>query len=511
MNAKTTSQRVRQSMFSLLIGRPLSAVGGLLLLILLSRFLAPVEYGGYFAAWALIEIVVLASNCGLLHAVYRFVHASESLSGEIRPSGPVWRLFGWRVLSLALPALLLCLLSPSWLIERGLASALAACVPWLAAIMLAEGLARFIEAIFDSMLCQGRSQLTLTLRTLLRLGGVALLLMQGPLTLVGVLLVEVFATAAGALIGLGLLVQLWFKSAVASSATAAPDLRRMVRFSLPAYAAQVLGLGYGPDALKLVLAGVAGSAVLAVFGFAYSLAAVVQRYMPANLLAGVFRPVFVAAARREDAATVLPGLVGLCVKLNWLLILPLLAAAVLGGDRVLSLVSGGAYPQAGITLALILAGLLMVAVHQTLSLYCLAREDSWPPLFATAASLVALPAGIWLAKTWGAAGIALAFGLSELVWSVVCYGILRHRQGILRGIDFGGLARMLLAVLLALCPWLLRDWFALDGLLLGGLAGGLALLACWLLRPFCAQELQWLQTVFPVLGRFVFIKEGAKA
>lgn len=489
-------------MLSMLIGRPVSAICGLLVLVLLSRVLTPGAYGAYFAVWAVAEIVILASNAGLLHAVYRYVSARETLAGVIQPEGPVWRLLAWRLLSLMLPALLLLSLPAGLSAWLGLPQHIIWLLPMLAAICVGEGLARFIEAIFDSMLCQGRSQLTLTLRTVLRLSGVLLLMAIGEPDITRMLLVEVAAAGLGALIALGLLLHLWVGRERGQPVTPPAGIRRMTRFALPAYVAELLGLTYGPNALKLALGGVAGPTVLAVFGFAYSLAAVIQRYMPSNLLAGIFRPVFVAAARREDAQEVLPGLVGLSIKLNWLLILPVLGAACFGGSPLLAKISDGVYADAGLVLVLILTGLLMLAVHQILSMYCLALEDSWPPLLATAASVISLPMGIWLAHVAGAAGIAAAFLLSELIWVFTCLLILRFLRKSMRGVAYGSLGRMLLAALPGIAlAWLLHRYQLAGWFVQAGVAAFTMPLVWLLMRPMSEREMQWLQIVFPQLHK----------
>lgn len=497
---KVTSQRVKQSMLSMLVGRPLSALGGFAVLLLLSRYLPAAEYGQYFSVWAIAEIVILASNVGLIHAVYRYVSADERLDGVLTPHGPVWQLVGWRMLSL-LPAAVLLPLVPAvghWLGHADLAPQLA----WsLGLIIAGEGLARFLEAIFDSMLCQGRSQITLLSRTALRLLGYGYLAWHGELHLTGVLLVEVLATLGGALLGLGLLAAVW--RGAAHEATARLHWRAMAGFALPAYVAQVLTLTYGPDALKLVLAAVAGPAALALFGFAFSLAAVVQRYIPVNLLAGVFRPVFVSAANKPDAAAVLSSLMGMSIKVSWLMILPILCFLWSGGSPALAAISGGNYAAAGAVVTTVVIGLLMIAVHLTLSMYCLAIAVSWPMLGATVCTVLVLPLAPLLAREHGALGIAVVFVLTEAVWCGACYALLRRlSQGALQ-LDWGGLARLLVAAGGAV---LLGQGLSRGGAhwsVVATLSALASLALAWYWMPFSPRERGWLAAILPG-GRRLF-------
>lgn len=490
---KVTTQRVKQSMWSMLVGRPLSALGGFAVLLLLSRHLPAAEYGQYFSVWAMAEIVILASNIGLIHAVYRYVSADERLDGVLTPHGPVWQLVGWRVLSL-LPAVLLPLVPAvaGWLGQGALAPQLV----WsLGLIIAGEGLARFLEAIFDSMLCQGRSQITLVSRTALRLLGYGWLVSSGQLHLGAVLLVEVVATLGGAVLGLGLLAAVWRGAAHEHSERL--SWRAMAGFALPAYIAQLLTLTYGPDALKLILAAVAGPAALALFGFAFSLAAVVQRYIPVNLLAGVFRPVFVSAAKKPDAAAVLSSLIGMSIKVSWLMILPILCFLWSGGSPALAAISGGNYAAAGPVVTTVVLGLLMIAVHLTLSMYCLAIAVSWPMLGATVCTVLVLPLAAPLAREYGAWGIAVVFLLTEAVWCAGCYYLLRRLSGGALQLDWRGLARLLGAAGVAvLCGQALAR-AGLHWLPTAALSGLASLALAWYWMPFSARERGWLAAILP--------------
>ena len=498
-------------MLSMLLGRPLAAIGGLLVLVLLSRKLPAVDYGLYFSVWAIAEIVILASNVGLIHAVYRYVSADECLAGRITPQGPVARLVGWRLLSL-LPCGLALALAPqlTGLLGTQLAPAT---VGWLALIVMGEGMARFFEAVFDSMLCQGRSQLTLISRTVLRLLGYGWVLSHGSLQLQQVLLIEVAATTGGALLGLLLLLSLYrgAPAAVAQPAPASPPLAVMAAFALPAYLAQVLTLTYGPDALKLILSATAGPAALALFGFAYSLAAVVQRYMPANLLAGVFRPVFVAAAKKDDADQVLSHLIGLSIKVNWLVVLPVLCFLWSGGSGMLAMISGGNYPHAGPIVSAVVLALLLIAVHLTLSMYCLALAISWPVLWATAASALSLPVAFLLARAYGAMGICQVFLLSELIWCTVCYTLVKRHSGGALQLHWQGLGKLLAAAAAALA---LAELLRLGQVSWLWLAPGSTLLFVALalvLMPFSPRERGWLLSILPgvkFLKKFQIVDES---
>lgn len=505
---KVTTQRVRQSMLSMLVARPLSAIGGLLVLVILSRMLPPQEYGIYFGLWAIAEILILASNVGLLHAVYRYVSADERMDGKIIPNGPVWQLIGWRSLTLLLVAALLIAFPTSIrFFSEPASSFTSAIVPLLALIVFGEGLARFIETVFDSMLCQGRSQTTLISRTLLRLSGIAYFAINGTLHLEQVVFIEVGAALIGALIALLLFWNTYSgkQDILKHSEVETFGFVRMARFALPAFIAQLLGLIYGPDALKLALSAASGPASLAVFGFAFSLAAVIQRYIPANLLGGIFRPVFVAASKKPDAENLLSNLLSASIKINWLILLPVFCFLFFAGSPLLSKLSGGNYPDAGLLISILVLGLLAIAVHLTFSMYCIAKEISYPVLIASGVSTVGLPIGIFLANRFGALGMSAAFGLAELIWSVVCLIVLsRYSKGTVH-MDWSGLGKLLGTAAIAIVGCALLQMMGVHWFVLAPLSVFLFLLATLFVSPFSDREKGWLFSILP-MGSFLKVR-----
>lgn len=502
---KATVQRVRQSVVSMFVARPISAVGGLLILAVLSRNLSPSDYGLYFGLWAAAEILMLASNFGLLQAVYRYVSATELEDGSFVPRGPVLPLLGWRVATLCLAATAAALF-PKLLTSLADMPPFATGVSFLfAAIVFGEGTARFIESIFDSMLSQRRSQTTLVARTIFRLVGNLYFLANDSLTLLEVLYVEVAAALLGALLGLAFLTKIYWtaKRVLITADEQNQSYARIVKFVLPAFIAELFGLMYGADVFKIALTKTAGIETVAVFGFAYSLAAVIQRYMPANLFAGVFRPVFVAASKKQGSATLLSDLLNITIKINWLMILPIFCLLFSTGPQLLAKLSGGNYAHSSVTLLILIGSLLPLAIHLTLSMYCLARENSLYPLYSTLFAVCGLPIGVYLSKQYGAEGIAVALTVSEAIWAAVCLFFVQRisRQPI--RLDWNGLARMLGASALAIIVGFGLDDAGAPWYLIAPAAALCCLLGIYLLSAFSAQEKQWLISIFPFTQRLV--------
>ncbi len=487
----------------MLLARPLSAIGGLLILVLLSRMLTSIEYGAYFSILAIMEILILSSNLGLVPAAYRYISASEWSDGSVCLEGPIRQLVFLRILSLLLFSIPLMALPAVavWFLD---ASAIApAMLPLVVLIVFTEGLARYIETLFESMQFQGRSQITLILRTLLRLAGLSILLINDLLSFHKFIYVELAATTSGMTIALFLL---WSLNRQANkkfgkqTITTKTNIARMARFALPTYVAQVLGATSGPDALKLALGSVAGASAIAQFGFAYSIAAIVQRYMPVNILSGIFRPLFIAVSHQPDSDKALVELFNVSVKLNWIFVLTAYSFVYFGGDPLLALLSRGNYPDVGAVAACLLLSLIAAGLHLNLSLYCLAKENAWHPLIATTASMVGLPVGYILAAKFGALGIAVAFGITELIWSVVCLLALHASFPKSLQLDWTGFANILAIEVVALFFGTMLNTYLTDNWILSALLATSLFLS--LILPsaaFSKKEKTWILSMIPFI------------
>lgn len=500
---QSTSQRVKRSMLSMLIGRPISALGGLLVLVLLSRLLTKEDYGAYFALWAMVEISILVSDPGVLHLIYRFVSASSNAKGQVMPKGPALQLLLIRCIALAICAGLLLIVPFHWLALLKLDTS-----PQLlkaaAIILFFEGTARAIEAIFDTMLCQGASQISTVARTLMRLLGIYFCFTtSASLTLDLLIKVDIFATAVGAMLGVILIVHIYIGRKSYEGKYIAPNIvppRTLFYYAWPAYISQALGILFGADMLKLTLTGSNGVAELAIFGYVFSLTAVIQRYLPANLLAGIFRPLFVSAAKKkEDADKVLVELLIACIKINWIFILPMACFSFILGDFILTKISSGNYQHVGTVLTASIFGLMAFSTHLTLSHLCLAKQTPWPLLGANLCATLGLLIGIYLGAHYGALGTAIAFGINETIWCLASFYFLFRNSPFIRYADIIGILRLILVgVATIIAASLFKYLFAIEPILIAiFLALPLAFGVCRC-GVFSSQEGKWLMAVLPL-------------
>lgn len=402
--------------------KPISALGGICLLLMLAQGLPAADYGVYFSFWALIEISVLVSNFGAFHAVYRYVHASvDRETGRLKVFGPLGVIACYRIGTLILVACGVHWLTPGlaeWLGVPLLAKYSVA----LAWVVLFEGGARFVETVFDAMLEQARTQFSTLFRAISKLLLVAALVLSDRLSIDAVVWVEAMVAVMGFLMAIFLFWRVPRERSSHAHEDDFPGWRVAAGFLFPAFAAQVLGVFYGPDILKMVLGAHAGVEQVAVFGFCYAMAAVVQRYLPANILAGMFRPVFVAAARQQGQ--LLSTVFAVVVKVNMIFVLAALSATVLIKDSLLEQVAAGAYSKDGWVLVSLMLCMLPIALHACVSMLCLAMGTSWAPLGATFLAATCAFGAPALASDHGAVGVTWLLLVAESVWCCSCIALL---------------------------------------------------------------------------------------
>lgn len=412
--------RVKHGFRAMATIKPIAAVGGIATLLLLAQRLPPTDYGAYFAYWALVEISLLASNLGTFHGVYRYVHAtSHAGTPEISIHGP------WRALTLVrLLTLIAAAGCATVILGLGLPAfdTIVTHSAMVAAVIFFEGAARHIETVFDATLEQRRTQLSTAARTIIKLLLLTTLAFSNNLSLHTVLVVEVVTSALGMFMAIRLFRGIPAANHSSNSEDGFPGWSGALIFIAPAFLAQLLGILYGPDILKLILGHNSTAAQVAAFGFCYAIASIIQRYLPATILAGMFRPVFVAAHR--SGPQTLAQVFWMVWKANLLFVFCALAAIVITKDFFLQLIANGEYLAHAEVLLLLAIGMIPVSLHACLSMHCLALEKSLPTFWST---LVAASCAIfapYATQTYGATGAAFTFVAAETTWCIACIALL---------------------------------------------------------------------------------------
>lgn len=493
---------VRRSLQHFLLGKGLGALLGLIWLFSLVRVLPGRDYGAYLSLYAYLELMLLISGWGLVQVLERFVPELHARHEDHAVTGLCWRLLLLRA------GLLLACIGLAWQGRLPLLGVLGLqgfdeAFALANGLLFLEAMMRSVDSVHEALLLQGRAQQSVLLRNAARsLPLLACALLQVSLDLHQWLRLEM-ALLTACLLGTAIL---FVRSMGALRSDAAPadpaptPWRRLARYALPLFAAQLLWLLSSTDALKLVVNRQFGLQAAALFGFCLALSQVVQRYLPSNLLAGLVRPLFVVAAQRPDAPQRLQSLARLVIKLNLLPLLPFLGFALIHEDALLAWASGARFALGEQLMPLLILLVLLQALKSCLLLLSTAREDSmaalWSSFGASSAFVVLL---------WALQGSTLRWTIAALLGAeLLSLALLQWRtalQGLLPRWPAGALLRLLLCCLLvqgvAAVLAGLHPLSAGREIALGAVAGLLAAALALKLGFFEQQETGWLLELMP--------------
>ncbi|SEP35575.1 oligosaccharide flippase family protein [Nitrosovibrio sp. Nv6] len=495
--------QIRSSLGYFTVGKIASGLIGLVLLVVLVRLLPATEYGAYVIWVAIMEITLLVSNAGAYPIAQRYI--TEARLSPNLPWLPrlVWGSLTYRLLTLAIAAAALLIFAQNLLDAVGLTVFSELFLLYVFAIVF-EGAARYIDLVFDALLQQGRSQFCILIRSGTRLAVVlSLLYMKGTLTLQDVIWMEVIAALFG--FSISTLILFFYLRQVCAglkiTSNKGPfELKRIFVFSLPLYVAQCMSQLYSPDAVKMVISRFLGVLEAAAFGLAHAFGLVLQRYLPAQLLIGLIRPVLVARRAGGGSNDELVHIGNLILKVNHFFLIPVIAFFGIRGFEFVSEVSNGKHLAAGHLLFWLSGLLLLQGLHTILSAVAIALEDRRAVLAGTFAAAPGILAGIALSDNFGANGMVAGLWISELLWCSAAWWCLRNAKFHFR-INWGSWLK--LAACGGCAAWVanwsraLTDNSLLDLGLCAFILGLTYLVVCSLLKPFSAEERSSINRLLP--------------
>lgn len=501
-----SASRVRRSFLHFLVGKSASAFVAFILLLMLVRVMEREEYGLYIVLLAALEIVSLASSLGVYPALYRYIPELRAMGRGRALARLIAAASIWRLITLAVASGAFAFMAPTLAPALGFASAstIFALYAW---VILFEGLARFFDVVFESLLMQGAAQISILLRNGLRLAGVFFLVSLGPVKLHDWVMIEIIASISSGVFAV------WFVSrkscAVAHSQPGdlvSLSLARVKAYAVPAYLAQFVGVLQGPDVVKVLVAKLAGAVETGAFGFAAAVGGMLQRYLPVFLLIGMVRPLFVSQHAGSNGAARLVELANLVFKLNVFVIAPMTILFLVAGEQVSSVLSGGKFPEGGPYLVAFSFLLITQSLRTVLGLIALAVEEGRASLHGTLFGLGGLVAGLVAYPAYGPLALCGGLIVSDLIWC----GVMRHAlrgHGVRFVVDLGGLLKLWgLAAAASLPIWALQVDIAIGGNLrlamVTVLMALLYLVLARVFRPFSKTERGLINRVLP---RPVFI------
>lgn len=498
---------LRRAFLHFSTGKGFGAAIGIAWLFLLVRELPLADYGAYVTFTAFLSIFIVVGSFGLIAMAERYVPEHRSLS-----SGPVLARFltglvALRLLLLAIACFVMAVFSTQVVALLSMEGTAAAFLVFQI-VVFGEGLCRYIETIFDSLLQQKYSQITTLFRYGLRL--LALIaynfVSDEELDLLTWITIEAVTVSLGAVLALALMAKIVRQARheeVGTAVGGSLDYRRYIRYAGPIYLGRILALFSGIEMAKLVTTKMLGLEASAVFGFCASLAITLQRYLPTYLLMGMVRPLFITAFHSESPQKRLDFLFSVIVKLNMFVVLPALAVTTALGDGVVHLFSSGKISGGGLILTLMLGFVVSQALRIAHGMVLISLEDGKGSLVIAISAATVFAVSALFVSVYGP--LALVLGL--IVADGVAMAIAAHRirmKSYRLNYPYLGIGKLFTATLAAtVFIWLINSSLAgygeLGRILAAGSLGMLlyALLA-QSIHPFTDEERGAINRMLPI-------------
>lgn len=502
-----SGRALRRAFLHFSTGKGFGAVIGIAWLFLFVRALPLADYGAYVTFTAYLNIFLVVGSFGLISMAERYVPEHRSLS-----SGPVLARFltglvAFRAVLLAITCLVVAAFRAPLVALLSIEGTAAAFLIFQI-VVFGEGLCRYIETLFDSLLQQKYSQIS----TLFRYGLRLLALIAYPfvfgkeLDLLTWIRIEALCVSLGA--GLAL-VLVWriIRKARHEDAAGREDGKlnylRYVRYSAPIYLGRILALFSGIEMAKLIITKMLGLEASAVFGFCASLAITLQRYLPTYLLMGMVRPLFITAFHSERPQKRLDFLFSVIVKLNMFVILPALAVTMVLGDGVVYIFSSGKISGGGLMLTLMLGFVVSQALRIAHGMVLISLEDGKGSLMIAAMAAAVFAISALFVSIYGPVALIVGLVAADFVAMAIAGRRIRMKSYRLnypyQGIGKLFIATLAATVFTALLNLALAGYGELTRILVAGSLGMVlyAVLA-QSIRPFTDEERGAINRMLPV-------------
>lgn len=461
---------IRRSFIHFLLGKGVSAIAGVIVLLLIARSLTVVEFATYSVLLAFVEVFTAITGLGFTHIVLRYVpelyalHLNRSLAGLVY----------WALLLRSL--VLLAAIGVTYLAASQIAAwfGLAGWEVAFKAYLLVVGLrvtAHFSFQILESMLHQGLAQLAFTLTAVLKLALLVFAIHQHSLDLSQLIEIETVAEVLGLAVLLFALVRSVRQGLAVSAAPGdmnwlKDNLGRMAKFGAAGYGQHLATLLYGGAPNRLLVGRLFDAPAVAAFGFAQSIIDFSRRYLPGQLLAGMVRPVLLARYASDGNYQNISKTVNLVFKTDFSFVGAGCVVFGVGGGAIVSLLSDGKYDEmaSGLILAMLLV-LILEALRPLVELSLQALERNRVLLFTNVFLSISILLAFPLAEIFGPFAVILANLIGMAINLVLLLAYLKS-VGYELALDWGAFARLVAGSLLGVAVG--------RGLLFAGVGWGVA-------------------------------------
>jgi O-antigen/teichoic acid export membrane protein len=369
MSSRYGGKRFKRGLLFFTLGKVVSGISGFLAMVLVVRLLSVQEFAHYSVLVSLIEIFAAFSALGLSHVLLRFVPELYVKHYTYALKQLVLKTFLIRSAVLVLMVLLSYQFALPISRFFGMTNFTTAFQLYLIVVLLRTTLF-FLSQILESTLHQNVTQLAFIMATVARLVGMLYLSYGETVSLQDVIWVEIVSDVLGLILMLYGILDVIFsnhgdhKSQRIDIGWLKINEAQIRHVAVTGYSQHIIGLPFGSNTNRLVGGYLFAVPMMASFGFAQSIYEYIKRYLPAQLLLGLVRPVVVARYSQSRNFNESEQIGSSMMLVNMLLIGAIVLVLLVSGKPLLSWVSHGKYHGDALTVLLALMAVLALETHR---------------------------------------------------------------------------------------------------------------------------------------------------
>ncbi len=421
--------QVRRGLAHFLLGKAMTSIAGIGTFILLVRVLPLEEFAAYSILYGLIDLIAAITGVGIVHVMARYVPEVYATNLNQTFRHLITGLFALRFVVLAGSIAFMYLFSSSLSDAIGLADWTFAFEAYLWVVLIRTVIFTLFT-VLEQMLLQGIAQFGFSAITIVRFVVLAALASNGVLDLMTVIYVEIITDLIGSiLMAVGLIRRMPAATTTGNaddSGWIRRNARRMADFGLKGYVQHMLVLPFGGSTDRLIVGSQLAAGQVALFGFGQWILDLMARYLPAQLLQGMIRPVLTARYARNGQFGDVVILTNLLLKINFALLAAFMVMIHAGGGAILALISKDKFGDQALNLLYLMTVIMALASwRNVLDIATSTVEQNGPLIYAHTVLILSVIPGV-LALPW--LGI-YALPVSHVFGLIAASFLLMHRLG----------------------------------------------------------------------------------
>ncbi len=408
-------------------GKGINAVLSLAIFSLIASNLTKPDFAVYAWLIAFIELSTNISRFGINWAIDRYVPELRSTLNLFALRRFILIMTGLRAVIIIALALIFYAIGQQILSFSGKEEWLPAFDLYIMVLVPFALMVFFRDAVFQSLLKQAHSQATTTFRHVVFLAVLLFYIVQADdLTLMQVIYGDIAATLSAfaiAVVQTGYLLH-HLPYGTTPTTNSMPSWRTIVKFAANSYANEVLRMSGSGYAVMSAAPQFLATAALAPYGFCQTLFTQLNRFLPAHLFSGLYRPRLVSQYTKTGSFEVLNRQLNIILKISNYILAMSIAVFFVYGAAILDLLSRGKYVDAHGLMMLFLMLMLIDNHRQVLMALCSTIERvEFLRRSSMIMPLVVPLAAVFVFLGFGTYGLAIALILPE----IICVGVIVYQ------------------------------------------------------------------------------------